>query len=214
MEIKWHGQSCFEIKGKSVVVATDPYSEEIGLKLPKIKADVVTVSHGHYDHKNVEALQKENAEIFVAENPGGYEVKGVLLEGIASFHDDKGGTLRGPNTIFDIKMDGVTICHLGDLGHELSEDLVESVDGVDILLVPVGGTYTLDAKLAAKVVGDIEPRIVIPMHCQIDGLKIDLDSVDKFIKELGVEAEKMDSFKFDKKDLPVEGMRLVILACS
>ncbi len=214
MEIRWHGQSCFEIKGKGVTVATDPYSEEIGLKLPKIKADVVAVSHQHYDHQNIEPLQKENPEIFVAENPGGYEVKGVLLEGIASFHDDKGGTLRGPNTIFDIKIDGMTICHLGDLGHELSEELVEMVDGVDVLLVPVGGTYTLDAKTAAKVVGDIEPRIVIPMHYAVEGLKIDLDSVDKFVKELGVEAEKMDTFKFEKKDLPVEGMRLVILAKS
>ena len=213
MDIRWFGQSCFEIKNKSISIITDPYSADIGLKLPKLKANIITVSHDHYDHNNVEAIADANPEkkAFLVNSPGGYEVEGVLLEGIQTYHDDKNGSLRGINTVYDIKMDGITLCHLGDLGSDLTEEQVEELDGVDILFVPVGGRYTLDAEGAAKVVNKIEPRIIIPMHYAVDGLKIDLDSVDKFVKEMGLAAENMESLKLEKKDLPQEGMRLVIL---
>ena len=213
MEIKYHGHSCFEIKNKGITVITDPYSEEIGLKLPKLKANIVTVSHDHYDHNNISAIEraKSEKEIFVTNNPGGYEVEGVLIEGIASFHDDKEGEERGTNTIFNIKMGDITLCHLGDLGTKLTDVQTDEIDGVDILFVPVGGIYTIDAKTAADVVNKIEPRIVIPMHYKTEGLKIELEGVDKFIKEMGMEAEKMDTLKIEKKDLPQEEMKLIVL---
>lgn len=213
MEIKHIGHSCFEIKGKNVTIVTDPYSEEIGLKLPKLKASIITVSHDHYDHGNVSAVDGLNPEKkpFVVKNAGGYEIEGVLIEGFQAFHDDEEGKKRGVNNIYDFKIDGINICHLGDLGGDLSEQQIEELDGVDILFVPVGGTYTIDAEKATKVINKIEPRIVIPMHYATDGLKIELDDVEKFIKEIGVDAERMDSLKIEKKDLPVEGMRLIVL---
>jgi L-ascorbate metabolism protein UlaG (beta-lactamase superfamily) len=213
MEIRHIGHSCFEIKNKSIVIVTDPFSDDVGLKMPKMKAGIVTVSHDHFDHNNVDAVASSNPDkkVFVVSNPGGYEVEGVLIEGISTFHDDKGGTLRGLNSVYDIKMDSITLCHMGDLGSDLSEEQIEELDGVDILFVPVGGHVTLDAEHAAKIVNKIEPRIIVPMHYKVDGLKLDLDSVDKFVKEIGLAAEKMDVLKIEKKDLPQEGMRLVIL---
>lgn len=213
MEIKHIGHSCFEIKNKSITIVTDPFSEEIGLKMPKLKANIVTISHDHYDHNNAEAITSNNPnkELFVVKNAGGYEVEGILIEGVSTFHDDKSGTLRGLNNVYDIKMDGITLCHLGDLGADLTEEQIEELDGVDVLFVPVGGKVTLDAEHAAKIVNKIEPRIIIPMHYQNDGLKLDLDSVDKFVKEIGLASEKMDVLKIEKKDLPSEGMRLIIL---
>ena len=214
MDIKWFGQSCFEIKNKNVTVITDPYNDDIGLKLPKLKANIVTVSHNHYDHNNVARVEKANPgkEVFVADTPGGDEVEGVLIEGISTFHDDKKGAGLGLNTIFEMKINGLTVCHLGDLGVSLTDEQVDNLDDIDILFVPVGGTYTLDAKGAVEVIEQIEPRMVIPMHYKTEGLNIkELEGVEKFIKELGVDAEKMDSLKIEKKDLPQEGMRLVIL---
>jgi L-ascorbate metabolism protein UlaG (beta-lactamase superfamily) len=214
MEIKHIGHSCFEIKSKNVTIVTDPYSEDVGLKLPKLKADIVTVSHDHFDHNNSSAVDGVSAEKkpFVINNPGGYEIQGVLIEGISTFHDGEEGKKRGVNTVYDIKLEGITFCHLGDLGADLTEEQIEELDGVDVLFVPVGGSdVTLDAEGAVKIVNKIEPRIIIPMHYEVDGLKLNLASVDKFIKEIGLTAEKLDSLKIDKKDLPVEGMRLVIL---
>lgn len=212
MEIKHVGHSCFEIKSKNTTIVTDPYSEEVGLELPKLKANIVTISHDHYDHNNADAVEGVgDKKPFVVNSPGGYEIEGVLIEGISTYHDDQGGKLRGINIVYDIKIEGVTFCHLGDLGSNLTEEQIEELDGVDVLFVPVGGKFTLDAEGAAKIVNKIEPRIVIPMHYKVDGLKIDLDNVDKFIKEMGLTAEKLESLKVEKKDLPQEGMRLVII---
>jgi L-ascorbate metabolism protein UlaG (beta-lactamase superfamily) len=212
MEIKWYGHSCFEIKNKGIIIVTDPYSDEVGFKMPKLKANIVTVSHDHFDHNNVGAISSNSEkELFIAGSPGGYEVEGVLLEGIRTYHDAKQGAERGFSTVFDIKIGGITICHLGDLGDDLTEEQIEELDGIDILFIPVGGKVTIDYEKAAKVVGKIEPRIVIPMHYEIDGLKMDLDGLDKFIKELGLSPETMDVLKIEKKDLPAEGMQLIVL---
>ena len=213
MEIRYLGRSCFEIKNKNLAIVTDPFSDRDGLKLPKLKANIVTVSHNHSDHNNFAAIDGVSAEKkpFVVESAGGYEIEGVLVEGIPSFHDNKGGTERGINTIFDFKFDGMNFCHLGDLGCNLNEEQLESLSNVDILFVPVGGKYTIDAEDAVKVVNKIEPRIVIPMHYNDNGSDDSLAGVEKFIKELGVEAENLNILKIEKRDLPVEGMRLIIL---
>lgn len=212
MYISWLGHSCFKIQDKiapdGVILVTDPFDKSIGLKVPSFEADIVTVSHDHYDHNNVSALR---GNPFIIDSAGEYDRKGVMIEGVESYHDDKQGAKSGKNIMYRIEIDDITIVHLGDLGHILDNKQLEKVGGADILLIPVGGTYTLDAKNAVEVVSQIEPRIVIPMHYKIKGLKIDLDGADKFIKELGLKPTLEEKLKISQKDLPAEDMELVIL---
>jgi L-ascorbate metabolism protein UlaG (beta-lactamase superfamily) len=212
MMISYLGQSCFKLQDKlgpeGVTLVTDPFGKELGLKVPNFEADIVTVSHQHHDHNNASALR---GSPFVIDTPGEYDIKGVMAQGIETFHDSKGGAERGKNIVYRIEMDDLTIAHLGDLGHVLTDEQLDQLDGVDILMIPVGGKYTIDAKTAVEVIGQLEPRIVIPMHYKLPGSKADLDSVEKFIKELGVEPKREEKLKIAKKDLPAEGMELVIL---
>lgn len=212
MIITWIGHSCFKIQDKvgpdGVTVVTDPFDKSIGLKPPSFEADIVTVSHDHYDHNNVKALR---GQPYVIDTAGEYDVKGVVVYGIQSYHDEKQGQERGSNIIYRIEMDGIAVSHLGDLGHVLDNKQLEALAGTDILLIPVGGKYTLDAKKAVEVVSQIEPRIVIPMHYKIPGLKLDIAGVDEFIKELGLKPEELDKLKISKRDLPAEEMEVVVL---
>lgn len=205
MEIQYLGHSCFKIIGKSLSVITDPFdAKTVGYAPIKQSAEVVTVSHEHYDHNYVQAVQ---GDPLIFDSPGEYEVKGAEFRGILSAHDDSGGSERGLNTIFVMDVDGIKICHLGDLGAELSSEQLEQVDGIDILLIPVGGTYTIDAKEAAKIASEIEPRIVIPMHYGTKEGKVGegkLESVDKFLHEMGVTPETKERLKITKNDLPEE----------
>ncbi len=208
MEITYIGHSCFKIVGKNLTVVTDPFNHpRITLKMPKVEADVVTISHQHQDHNYKEAIK---GDYLFLDSPGEYEVKENFFQGILSYHDDKKGEERGLNTIFTMEIDGIHLCHLGDLGTELDNDQIESMDGVDILMIPVGGTYTIDAKQAVKVINDVSPKIVIPMHFKVSGGLENLDSVDKFIKELGETPETLEKLKLQKKDLPEE-MKAVVL---
>jgi L-ascorbate metabolism protein UlaG (beta-lactamase superfamily) len=212
MMISYLGQSCFKLQDKlgpeGVTLVTDPFAKEIGFKVPNFEADIVTVSHQHRDHNNSGALR---GDPFVIDTPGEYDIKGVMVQGVETFHDAKGGAERGKNIVYRIGMDDLTIVHLGDLGHILTDEQLEQVDGVDVLFVPVGGKVTLDAKMAVEVIGQLEPRIVIPMHYKFPGEKFELDPVEKFIKELGVQPRREEKLKIAKKDLPQEGMDLVIL---
>lgn len=211
MIITWCGHSCFKIQNKlndGVTLTTDPFDKKIGLKPPAFESDIVTVSHDHYDHNNVKALR---GKPYIIKTAGEYDVKGVAIHGISSYHDNDTGKERGINIMYKIIMDDITMAHLGDLGHELDEKQLEILTGIDILFVPVGGKYTLDAKKAVAVVNQIEPRIVIPMHYNVPGLKIDLDGVEKFVKGLGIKPTKEVKLKINKKDLPQEDMELVIL---
>ncbi|OGN28291.1 MAG: hypothetical protein A2941_01960 [Candidatus Yanofskybacteria bacterium RIFCSPLOWO2_01_FULL_49_17] len=209
MMITWFGQSCFRIEAKEGSILTDPFSKDIGLKPPRIKDDIITVSHQHFDHNNV---GEANPEAFIIQNPGEYEKQGIAVRGIASFHDNKQGVERGPNTIYVFKAEDMTVAHLGDLGHVLTDAQIEAVGDVDMVLIPVGGTYTIDAKTAAQVIGQIEPKIIVPMHYKVPGLNVDLDGPEKFIKEMGLTPEKTDKFKITKKLLPAEEMKLVIFS--
>jgi len=212
MIITWQGHSCFKIQDKigsdGVTLVTDPFDKTVGLKPPSFEADVVTVSHDHYDHNNVKAIR---GNPFIIDSAGEYDVKGVMVEGIESYHDDKQGAERGKNIIYRIEMDDITMAHLGDLGHVLDNKQLEKLAGVDILLIPAGGKYTLDAEKAVEVVSQIEPRIVIPMHYRIKGLKVDIETADKFVKELGIKPTEEEKLKISKRDLPQEDMELVIL---
>ncbi len=208
MTISWFGQSCFRIEAKEGSVLIDPFSKEIGLKPPRIKDDIVLVSHQHSDHNNIEDA---NPEAFIIQNPGEYEKSGIAVRGIASFHDEKQGIERGPNTIYIIKAEELTIAHLGDLGHVLDDVQVEAIGDVDILMVPIGGTYTIDAKKAVEVISQIEPKIIIPMHYMVPGhAESKIEGPEKFVKELGLEAEKVEKYKIAKKTMPAEEMKLVM----
>lgn len=217
MEIQYLGHSCFRIKGKDAILLTDPYSPQIGLKLAKTSADIVTISHQHYDHDNsavvIGTTKRQNP--FIISGPGEYEISGVFVYGLASFHDQVKGTKRGTNTIYIINIDGIKLAHLGDLGHRLTDEQLEEVNGVDILFVPVGGKYTIDAQQAVEVVGQIEPRIVIPMHYKVSGLKIDIAPVEEFLKDMGVEETKpQDKLIITKEKLPEEREVVVLNARS
>ncbi len=213
MIITWQGHSCFKIQDKQgsdgITLVTDPFGKGTGLKTPNFEADIITVSHDHEDHNNTEALR---GKAFIVDCPGEYDFKGVLIEGIDSYHDEKEGAERGKNTIYRIEIDDISISHLGDLGHSLDSSQLEKLAGTDILLIPVGGKYTIDAKKAVEVISQIEPRIVIPMHYKTDDLKIDIDGLDKFIKEIGIEPTYEEKLKISKKDLPQEDMELVVLS--
>jgi len=213
MILTWLGHSCFKLQDKigpdGITVVTDPYGKNVGLKMPNCEANIVTVSHQHDDHNNVSALR---GEPFVIDCAGEFDVKNILVEGIDSFHDGDNGNERGKNIIFRFEVDDISVVHLGDLGETLNDSQLEKLAGIDILLVPVGGKYTLDAKKAVEVINQIEPRMVVPMHYQTPDLKIEgLDPVDKFIKELGLTPSYEDKLKISKRDLPQEDMELVIL---
>ncbi len=201
VEINYLGHSCFKISGKQVSVVCDPYNEEkVGLKLPKIEADVVTVSHDHEDHNNVSGL-KGNYICF--DTPGEYEMKDVEITGIESSHDNDGGKERGKNTIFVYDIEGIKICHLGDLGQTLTSEQLEKIDGVDILFIPVGGKYTIGPKEATRAISDIGPKIVIPMHFKAGKMK-DLEPIEDFLKEIGKQPKRVDQLKLKQKDITEE----------
>lgn len=161
MDIKYIAHSTFQIKTKSATIVTDPFANSIGIKLPKLGADIVTVSHNHPDHANCDAIELNPV---VLDWPGEYEIKGTAVIGISTFHDATNGSERGPNVIYKIISDGIQLLHLGDLGHKLTDAQITQIGTVDILLIPIGGVYTIDPQLAVQVTKQIEPTIVIPMH--------------------------------------------------
>jgi L-ascorbate metabolism protein UlaG (beta-lactamase superfamily) len=208
MEITWYGQACFRLRSRGASVVTDPYDPEIGLKLPRITATVVTVSHQHPDHNNVDAVK---GSPFVIAGPGEYEIEGIFVIGVSTFHDAKQGQERGRNTAYLIEFEDLTLCHLGDLGHVLSQEQAEQLSDIDVLMLPVGGRTALTGAKAAEVVALLEPKIVIPMHYKLPGLTAPLEGVGRFLKEMGVEApEKLDALTITKSQLPEE-TRIVLL---
>jgi L-ascorbate metabolism protein UlaG (beta-lactamase superfamily) len=200
MDINWLGHSCFRIRGRQAVVVTDPYPPDLGYSLGKQTADILTVSHQHPSHSYVQGVAGEPK---LVTRPGEYEISGVLIIGIPTFHDMENGQKRGKNTAYLMELDGMTICHLGDLGHVLTAEQVEEIDDVDVLLLPVGGVSTIDASMATEVIRQIEPKVVIPMHYKTPALNRELGSVEKFLKEMG--KERMDSqpkLSFTSSSLP------------
>ncbi|HJX35952.1 MAG TPA: MBL fold metallo-hydrolase [Dehalococcoidales bacterium] len=209
MEITWLGHSCFKLKGKQATVITDPFSPATGYTLGKVTADIVTVSHPHPGHSYVQGVADEPR---VLKSPGEYESAGVLTVGVHTYHDNEKGAQRGKNTAFVIDVDDVMICHLGDLGHVLTAEQVAEIDGVDVLLIPVGGVSTIDAVQAAQIVRQLEPKIVIPMHYKTEAEKKDLETADRFLKEMGVkEAIAQPKLLVNKSSLPLT-MQVVMLS--
>lgn len=209
MTISWLGFSCFKIQTKELIIITDPYSAQTGLKAVKGKADIVTVSHDHYDHNYTSGIM---GDPFIITEPGEYEVKGIYVVGYPAFHDNKEGEERGKNIIFRFTIEGMTIAHLGDLGHMLSEEQVDALGDIDILLVSAGSKHALVADKIPELVSQIEPRMVIPMHYAVEGVKADLVSIDLFRKEMGVAStDALPKLKISKKDMASEETEIKIL---
>lgn len=211
MKINYLGHSCFKVKCKDLTILIDPYDESIGLKVPKIKADIVLTTHNHRDHNNCKIAGKD---ALIIDGPGEYESKGVFIYGKEAFHDNQEGVERGVITMYLIEEEKIRIAHLGDLGQKkLTKEQLEFLDNVDVLLIPVGGQYTINAGEASDIINEIEPRIVIPMHYNLPGLKLGkkLDDVDIFVKEIGLTPEKTDELKISENTLPNSELKLVIL---
>lgn len=208
MEIIWYGLACFRFKSRQLTIVVDPYAPQLGLTLPSLRAQIVTISHDVPGHNFIKAV-KGYEHVF--DGPGEYEVNNVFITGVATHHKGEPGQ-RERNTAFLYEFDDLSICHLGDLGEALDRKQIEALNSPDVLLIPVGGGDILDAAMAVEVITELEPRIVIPMHYQQPGLKLSLDPLEKFLKELGVEATPPEaSLKLRKADLQNDETRVVLL---
>lgn len=183
MRIKWLGHSCFLLTSENnTKIITDPFDEKVGYQVPDEEADIATISHDHYDHSNISAVK---GNYVLVKKPGKQNVKGIGINGVSLFHDDLQGSRRGRNIAFIFDIDGIRVCHCGDLGHVLTVEQVDEIGEVDVLLVPVGGVYTLDAKGAYEIVKQLKPKVTIPMHFKTQDLSFSLDDVDNFLKLIG-----------------------------
>jgi L-ascorbate metabolism protein UlaG (beta-lactamase superfamily) len=212
VEITWLGHSCFRLRDRAATVVTDPYGKDLGLNLVRARADIVTVSHDADDHNYVKGVK---GDFQVLSGPGEYEVSSVFVTGLELRGDRKAKKETTPaprNTVFLLEFDDLTVCHLGDLSIVPTQAQVEEALGeVDVLLIPVGGGETLNASQAAEVVSLLEPHIVIPMHYHVPDLTLKLDSVNKFLKEMGLDkVAPQEVLKVSRSGLPDETQVVVL----
>jgi len=219
MVISWYGHSCFKIQtkpkrgGEDITIITDPFDKSIGLRPPQGQANIISISHlQHDDHNNTSTIK---GDPFIADAAGEYSIKGVSIRGIESFHDDQKGEQRGRNTIFIFDSESLRVCHLGDLGHILTDKQLDQIGPVDIAMIPVGGKYTIGPKRAEAVIGQLEPKIIIPMHYKVKGLKIDIADEKDFCKELGsCVKENLPKLSIKKKDLEGIENKIIIMSIA
>jgi L-ascorbate metabolism protein UlaG (beta-lactamase superfamily) len=210
MEISYLGHSCFKLRGKHGTVICDPYQDSIGFSLPTTSGDIVTISHDHYDHNAADRVKgtARREKPFIITSPGEYEVGGISVFGIQTFHDAHEGIERGNNLVFTVFMDYITVCHLGDLGHELQEKHVQEIGTVDVLLIPVGGVYTINAETAVKVINELNPSYVIPMHYKSElhtsEQFAEVAPLKQFLDEYGVQKNPEKSLSVEAGSLPEE----------
>jgi L-ascorbate metabolism protein UlaG (beta-lactamase superfamily) len=215
MEITWYGHSCFRLRERDATVVTDPFDKTLGYDLPRVRADIVTVSHDHPHHNCVNAVK---GDLKVVASPGEYEISSVFITGIATYPSRRrrkgekdNGDSDERNVIFVFEIDGLTVCHLGDLAQVPTQTQVEALSNVDVLMVPVGGSTSLNSAQAAEIISLIEPYIVIPMHYKTGAISLKLDGVEKFLKEMGTpRIEPVDSLKVTKSGLPQETQVVVL----
>jgi L-ascorbate metabolism protein UlaG (beta-lactamase superfamily) len=208
MEITWLGHSCFKLKGKNGTVITDPFGSASGYQLGKVTASIVTVSHDHPGHNFASGVDGEPK---VITGPGEYEIAGIFIYGIRTFHDSKKGEERGKNMAYLIEIDDIKVCHLGDLGHVPSAAQLDEISDADVLLIPVGGGSSLDAATAIEVVNIMSPTFVIPMHYKTDVSTGELEPPDKFLQEMGMkEITPVPKLVINKSTMPLD-MQTVVL---
>ena len=202
MKIKWYGQSCFIITSENgTKVLTDPFHKMLGYKLPEIEANIVSTSHNHSDHNNINAVKSSFVHI---NELGVFSKDGIEIKGVETFHDKTSGSKRGKNTVYNFNIDGINVCHCGDLGHILNSNQIEEIGNVDILLLPVGGLATIDAFDASQVMKQLNPTIVIPMHYRTKALGLIgyiFGTVEKFISASGLSAKEYDELELNKANI-------------
>ncbi len=212
MKITWLGHSSFKLaESTGTTVVTDPYHPYVGYEMPEVTADIVTVSHGHKDHNHLEAV-KGNPEVL--NHAGAYDISGVHILARRTYHDSKNGAARGENLVFKFRMDGVDICHMGDIGEECNAMLVESLAPVNVLMIPVGGTYTIDAEQAKEFVDRIMPDVVIPMHYKTRDCAFDIARLNEFLDlfdDEDVVYTESDTVEFDRADFDGESTKVYVL---
>jgi L-ascorbate metabolism protein UlaG (beta-lactamase superfamily) len=215
-DIVYLGHSCFRLRGRDGILIFDPFDRSIGLDIGRPTAHIVTMSHDHSDHANVAAVKPQREQVFLIDGPGEYEISGILITGVRTYHDKAKGKERGYNTVYVVHLDDVVFCHLGDLGHELSQSQIEEIGNVDVLFVPVGGAETIGPAEASNVISQIEPRVVIPMHYALPQLSFEyqLAPIEKFTQGMGLKDPPLeDKVSFSAASLPAEGaqMRVIIM---
>jgi len=216
-DVQYLGHSCFRLRGRDGIVVTDPYDRSVGLDIGRPTAHIVTVSHKHPDHANIAAVKPMRDRIFPINGAGEYEVGGILITGVHTYHDTKKGEELGKNIVYVIHLDDVVFCHLGDLGHELTTHQLDEIGNVDVLFIPVGSGETIGPNQAVSVISQIEPRIVVPMHYALDGqhnFMVDLLPLEKFTHELGLkDIVAEEKLTVTSTTLPSEGeeTRVVIM---
>ena len=207
-EIKWFGHNCFRIRAKEATVIIDPVDRVTGYLMPKQTADIVTISHDHKGHSNLNAIKPEYQ---VVNGPGEYEMHDVFITGVRTYHDAANGAERGYNICYLIELEGIIFCHLGDLGHPLTAEMAELMGSADVLMIAAGAPGIIDFEQAAEIVGQLEPKIVVPMQfATVNGDKQRGD-VEAFCKALGVASpEPVDKLTVRHSDL-AEAMQVIVL---
>lgn len=212
MKITWLGHSSFLLEESTgTTIVTDPYHSYVGYDMPHVDADIVTVSHQHNDHCNLDAV---GGTPTVINRAGAYEIGGVHMLAQKTYHDDKKGASRGENLIFKYRMDGVDVCHMGDIGEECNAIITESLMPVNVLLIPVGGNYTIDAEQAKDYVDYLMPDVVIPMHYKTKDCDFDIDKVNKFLNLFDDEDiiySDECTVEFDRADFDGESTKVLVL---
>jgi L-ascorbate metabolism protein UlaG (beta-lactamase superfamily) len=201
LQIRWHGHSCFEITN-DITLVIDPHDgRSIGIPAPSVTGDIILVTHDHYDHNSVKNVEKPESKIVTDERKR--TIDNVVIQGIPAFHDAVQGQRRGKIVLYKFVYDDITFCHLGDLGHELDEKTIQQIGAVDILFIPVGGTYTIDADQAWNIIRKLKPKIVIPMHYRIEGLSLPIAGVDQFLEHNNYKVLRVGTeIDIEKDDLP------------
>lgn len=190
MRIKWLGHSCFKITSNDGIrILTDPFDDNVGYKLPSVETDIVTISHNHYDHNFIDCVK---GKYEVVKKVGNFNVKDIPITGVHTYHDNEQGAKRGDNIVYIFQIDDVKVCHLGDLGHVLTKPQLDMIGKVDVVLIPVGGVFTINAEEAYEVINQLNPSIIIPMHYKTRALNLKLDTADGFIKKFD-DFEKLQS---------------------
>lgn len=198
MKIGYLGHSSFLLESSGGTrIVTDPYGD-VGLVFPRVRANGVTVSHAHFDHANVGAVEGTPV---VIDKAGSYRIGDVALQAEERFHDEVRGAKRGKNLVFTFEIDGMKICHLGDLGENFSQELCNKLRPVDVLLVPIGGNYTIDFVEARKFIEGIAPKIAVPMHYRVPGLNVDIALPDDFLAQFREIERREGTVELTRTDL-------------
>ncbi len=202
MRIRWYGHSCFLFTSKDgIKVLTDPFDKSVGYSIPDVEPDIVTTSHEHFDHNAVALLK---GKFITLKGVVDREELGIKIRSINSYHDESLGSKRGENQIFVFKIDEINIAHLGDLGHVLTKEQIEKLGEIDILCIPIGGIYTVDANQALEIVEKVNPKIVLPMHYKTSNLKFDLAPVESFLSLIKYPIKRLTEkeIEISKENLP------------